>query len=334
MRIGMNPQKEEKKITLQTYHRVIVVVYIPELTGYYQNILQVFRLCLNSLITTKNDQCVITVVNNASCKEVFDFLDKNFSNGEIDCVIHHKENIGKIDAIIGAARGVREPLITMTDTDILFKNGWQENIEEVFKRIKNVGSVSPMSDRKSVNYGTSSTLKDILLHKVKFRYMPIPENFEDHNKILESFNRKQEETNDKMWPVIEKNGVKAILGSGHQVLTIRREILFTTVPSDPCFTLVGGTSEYDYVDEPINRAGGMRLSTYNNFAYHMGNAVEPWMFEVQDNNMKKGVKVKSNQEPFQLPRGNFGKQYFWWFYLWQRIWVKIFNKVYHAKKYK
>lgn len=330
----MNPQKEEKKITLKTNHRVIVVVYIPELTGYYQNILQVFKLCLTSLITTKNNRCAVTVVNNASCKEVYDFLDENFRNGEIDCVIHHKENIGKIDAIIGAARGVREPLITMTDTDILFKNGWQENIEEVFRKIKNVGSVSPISDRKSVNYGTSSTLKHILLHKVKFRYMPIPENFEDHNKILESFNRKPEETNDKMWPVIEKNGVKAILGSGHQVLTIRREILFKTVPTNPSFTLVGGTSEFDYVDKPINRAGGLRLSTYNNYAYHMGNAVEGWMFEVQENNIRNKKEVKNNQTSFQLPKENFGKPYHWWFYLWQRVWVKVFNTVCQTKKYR
>ena len=29
----------------------------------------------------------------------------------------------------------------------------------------------------------------------------------------------------------------------------------------------------------------MRLSTYNNFAYHMGNTVEDWMLEIQKDNL-------------------------------------------------
>jgi hypothetical protein len=36
----------------------------------------------------------------------------------------------RIDAQIGAARGVREKLITLTDSDILFVKGWQEKVED------------------------------------------------------------------------------------------------------------------------------------------------------------------------------------------------------------
>lgn len=331
MRIGMNPQKQENKITLHTNHRIIVVVYIPELTGYYQNILQVFQLCLESIIATKNNQCAITVVNNASCKEVFDFLDDGFRNEKIDCVIHHKENIGKIDAIIGAARGSREPLITMTDVDILFKEGWQENIENIFAKIKNVGSVSPIPVRKSLNYGTGSTLRKILFHKVKFRLAPIPENFEDYNKYLQSINWTQEISNDKLWPVVEKNGVKAILGSGHQVLTVRREILFKTVPISPSLIRVGGHSEFDYVDEPINKAGGMRLATYTNFAYHMGNTVEDWMLAIQDNTIKNKGNQNNDANLFELPTAHFRKPWDWWFYFSNRVYIKIFNSIYRKR---
>lgn len=328
MRIGMNPQKQDNKIVLKTNHRIIVVVYIPDFKGYYKNIFEVFKLCLESIIATKNDRCAVTVVNNASCLEVSEFIDANFKNGNIDCVIHHNENIGKIDAIIGAARGVREPLITMTDTDILFKNGWQENIEDIFMKIKDTGSVSPMSFRKSINYGTSSTLKKILLRKIKFRFLPIPENFDEHNKNLESINREKEVSKDSLWPVIEENGVKAIVGSGHQVLTIRREILFKTVPTSPCFVPVGLDSEFKYVDEPINKAGGLRLATYNNYAYHMGNAVEDWMFDVQQDNVKNKEKIKHNQMPFQLPKENFRIPNYWRFHFYQRLYIKIFNMLY------
>jgi hypothetical protein len=142
MRVGMNPQKQDKKVKLDTSHCVISVVYIPEMTGYYANVLEVFKLSLESIIATKNKQCTITVVNNASCREVVDYLETMFASGKIDCVIHHKTNIGKMDALIGAARGTREPLITLTDVDILFKKGWQENVEAIHQKLKNVGSVS------------------------------------------------------------------------------------------------------------------------------------------------------------------------------------------------
>lgn len=331
MRIGMNPQKQDKKIVLKTHHRIIVVVYIPEFTGYYQNIFEVFKLCLESIITTKNDQCAITIVNNASCVEVCEFINMNFNNGNIDCVIHHKENIGKIDAIIGAARGVREPLITMTDVDILFKNGWQERVENIFLKVKNVGSVSPLSSRVSVHYGTSSTLKRILLRQLKFKRIPIPENFEEHNKNLESVNQNIDDSDDVLWSVIEVGDAKAIVGSGHQVLTIRREILFKTVSTSPCFVPVGLDSEYKYVDEPINRAGGLRLSTYNNYAFHMGNVVENWMFDVQQNNVKKKKSINSDFS-FELPEENFNQPYYWWFCFWERVWVKLFKMFYKVNK--
>lgn len=330
MRVGMNPQKQDKKIKLNTSHCVISVVYIPEMTGYYAHVLEVFKLSLQSIIATKNNQCTITVVNNACCKEVVDYLEEMFATGKIDCVIHNKNNIGKMDALIGAARGAREPLITLTDVDILFKKGWQENVETIHQKIENVGSVSPLSVRKSMNYGTSTTLGKILMGKVGFSLQPIPENFDDHNRFMQSINWNNETDPKALWPVVEKNGIKAILGSAHQVMTIRREILFTTVPEAPSLTLVGNNSEFLYVDEPVNKAGGMRLATYHNFAYHMGNAVEDWMVAVQQENLK--AKPDATAETLVLPESEFKKPNDTWFYLTQRLYIKLFNSRYKTKQ--
>lgn len=276
MRTGSNPQKIQKKIGLKANHRVIVVVFIPELTGYYKNSQDVFKLCLKSLVTANKGDYAITVVNNGSCPEVHDFI-SNYSAGQIDTVIHHSYNIGKIDAMIGAARGAREELITLTDSDILFIKNWDFATRNIFSNFKKAGSVSPIPFRHGLFYGTSSALKEILLGRLKFSYEMIPENFEDQNKYLSSINWNNEKNNEVRWPVIEKNKIKAIVGSGHQVLTIKREMLFTTVPKTPSLTLVGGDSELKYVDEPIDKAGLMRLSTFNNYAYHIGNQVESWM---------------------------------------------------------
>ncbi|MFI2743783.1 glycosyltransferase [Zhouia sp. PK063] len=297
MRVGMNPQKEEKKLKLTIIHRIIVVVYIPQLSGFYKDSFEVFKLCINSLHSSINNKAAITVVNNGSCKEVYTFLDDHYNSGKIDTVIHHKTNIGKIDAQIGAARGAREPLITLTDSDILFKKGWQENVENVFSSFENVGSVSPIPVKGLWTF-TSSTLKNIILRKYKFNHECIPENFEDYNKFLQSINWDVETDKNIKFPVIStKVGAKAIVGSAHQVLTIDRNILFETTPIEPSLTLVGGNSEMLYVDEPIDRSGRLRLSTYNNYAYHMGNTIESWMFDVLNNNEQN---IAVNTSTFNL----------------------------------
>ena len=328
MRIGINPQKLEKKIELTTLHRIVVVVFIPELKGFYENSFEVFKLCVDSIISSINNNATITIVNNGSCEEVTSFINGYLSEGKIDSTIHHSKNIGKMDAMIGAARGTREKLITLTDSDILFKAGWQQNVENIFFNFKDVGSVSPIPVRVADFYGTSSVLKKILLRQLKFSRQAIPENFEDHNKYMQSINWDLESDKNAKWPILEYKGVKAILGSGHQVMTIDRDILFETVPTNPSLILVGNNSEYNYIDIPIDKAGKLRLSTYHNFAFHMGNNPEEWMKKVISENSYYDFKTS---QLYKLPNH---KNLFdtviklKWYRLKSRLIKMIFKKIY------
>lgn len=330
MRVGMNPQKQSKKILLKYRHRLIIVVFIPSLEGYYKNVLEVFKLCVESAIATTNSNCAITVVNNASCEAVAEFLESKLKVNTIDTVIHHKENIGKIDALIGAARASREPIITISDVDILFKHNWQSEIEKIFSTIPQVASVSPIPCRNFKNYETSSTLINILKRKVKFGYEAIEENYEAHNKYLESFHWQQETNKKAKWAVVEYNGQKAIVGSGHQILSMRRELFFSTIPKEPSLTLVGNASEYLYCDQPINLSGGMRLSTYHNYAYHMGNMVEDWMQEVQLENLNCLSKNENGFKITKLPNFKPKKQNMTLYKLKKRIVHRVFNVLFKA----
>ena len=294
----MNPQKEEKKVIMTTHHRIVVVVYIPNEEGFYKNMLSVFKACLDSLVSTINSNAAITVVNNGSYKSVDDLLELYLKEKKIDTLISHNTNIGKIDAQIGAARGAREKLITLTDSDILFVNGWQEKVEEIFTTFHNVGAVSPIPIRRTFLSHTSSVLNQIILKKIKFSFKAIPENNENYNKFLSSINWDIETDKNKNWPVVECKGVQAIVGSAHQVLTVDRDILFITSPSKPSLTLVGGNSEHNYVDIPIDKSGKLRLATFNNFAFHMGNTLEDWMIAVNDNNLNS---EKIQEIKFQIP---------------------------------
>ena len=82
----MNPEKQVEKIKLKYNHRVVIVVYIPSLQGYYKGVFTVFKLCLDSVSATKNEHCAITIVNNASCKEVVHYINDQFEKGIIDSV--------------------------------------------------------------------------------------------------------------------------------------------------------------------------------------------------------------------------------------------------------
>ena len=294
MRLGMNPQKQERKLSLNTNHRIVVVVYIPNEEGFYKDSYNVFKTCIDSLIATSQSSSLITVVNNGSSDNVRRLLNHYLDEGKIDTLIAHKTNIGKIDALIGAARGVREKLITLTDSDILFVNGWQQCTIEIFNAFPNVGSVSPIPVRYGYQYATTSVIKKILLKKLQLRHMPIPENFIDYNRYLDSINWPSDTNENTEWAVVCCKNVKAILGSGHQVLTIDRDVLFKTVPTNPSLTLVGGKSEYEYVDEPIDKAGKLRLATYNNFAFHMGNKLEDWMTDIQKKNVETTDAIQSS----------------------------------------
>lgn len=297
----MNPQKQSKKIELDCQHRLIIIVFIPSLEGYYKNVLEVFKLCLESAISTTNSNCAITVVNNASCEEVNTYLKGKLDDNSIDTVIHHKKNIGKIDALIGAARGSREPIITIADVDILFTHGWQKGVEDIFEKFKGVASVSPIPARMFKNYETYATFEKILRGKVKYKSEAIPENHEDYNRYLVSTHNDEETDEMLKWPVVTSNGQKAIIGSGHQILCMRRELFFSTVPFEPSLTLVGNRSEYHYCDDPINYSGGMRLATFHNMAYHMGNTVEDWMRKVQQENISKEDQLKDHDRKLNLP---------------------------------
>ncbi|WP_291122458.1 glycosyltransferase family A protein, partial [Flavobacterium sp. UBA6046] len=204
MRLGSNPEKQEKKITITTHHRVVVVVYIPNEEGFYKDSIDVFKMCIDSLVSTLNSKAALTIVNNGSYKKVSDFLNLYLEEKKIDTLVSHNTNIGKIDALIGAARGAREKYITLADSDILFVKGWQEKVEEVFAVFPNVGSVSPIPVRRGLYAGTSSVLKHILLGKIKCMFIPIPENFVGYNRYLESINWGFEDKDNNEWSVVEK----------------------------------------------------------------------------------------------------------------------------------
>tara|TARA_R110002050_G_scaffold74772_4_gene160153 strand:+ start:56366 stop:57352 length:987 start_codon:yes stop_codon:yes gene_type:complete len=321
MRVGGNPQKTEAFIKLKTNHRIVVVVFVPELTGYYQDMFEVIKVSINSLIKTIPNTSAITIVDNGSCTAVVNYLTELFNNDLIDALQLLKTNIGKIDALMGGARASREPIVTLTDCDVLFKTNWVSETIKIFNIFKNVSSVSPIPARTALKYFTFSTQEAILRKRVDLKFESIPENFEAYNMFLESINWHKETDNEKLWPILHKDKTKAVIGSDHQVLTLRRDVFFNTSPSKPSFTKVGKESEREYVDLAIDLSGGLRLSTHNFYAFHMGNKLEDWMMTEYNKLEKESKEIALKL----IPELKYREAYNFWYKVKKRILKKTFK---------
>ncbi|MDP3201793.1 MAG: glycosyltransferase family A protein [Algoriphagus sp.] len=278
MRVGQNPNKNiDKEISSSSYHRIVVPVFIPNLVDeYFKNSFNVLKVCIESLLLTIHDKSRLSVINNGCCNEVEEYLNMKYvSNSKFDQLLHTKINLGKINAAYSVIKSNQEDLITVTDADVLFKEGWQQGIESVFKNFPEAGMVSPVPhSRGFANFGYSNAFFAFFKGKIFFDEVRDPD---DQLKFEESLQRNiLKPIHFKKYLVLQNTKGKAVMGCGHFVATYRKEV-FLKSPNFPSKDFLSTKSDFDYLDHPNEKAGFLRLATLNNFAYHLGNVYEDWM---------------------------------------------------------
>lgn len=304
MRIGSNPEKVNNKLALNTYHRIVVPVYIPHFEGYFAKSFDVFKLCLDSLLATVHNKTRITVYNNNCHADVESYINEAYKKSElIDQVFHSKENLGKVNAMLAAIKGNLEPLITVTDADVLFKHHWQRAVEEIFIGFPEAGMVSPVPSSKAYGIHTANNWwYGMFSGKMAF------ENVSD-KLALERFDASLGNRGKLYQPIhLEKylvlanksRSCKAVMGCGHFVATVRREV-FDKGSDGPAFFKIDGGIEGKFIDEPNEELGYLRLATKENYAYHMGNTVEQWVLEEFNLLSKVDKPIDSDYEFSSFP---------------------------------
>ncbi len=286
MRVGVNPAKLDFQLEKKYHHRIIIPVFIPNFEGYFKDIFEVYKICIRSASLTQHKRSAITIVDNGSCQEVKDWLLEEYESGVIETLISHTENIGKVDAILGAARSCREDLITVSDSDILFRNGWQEGVEEVFANFQKAGSVAPFPITRHMYYFSTSVAKAVLKKRLNFGFedSEYPEEIAD---IYQCYQWDFDKSYDGVLPVVKSGAYKAVMGSGHQIMTIRRDVIFG-LPEEPSFIKISNGSEVNWIDKPIDDNGYWRLSTLRPWVGHMGNTLT-------EENRKEFSELKENE---------------------------------------
>ena len=218
-----------------------------------------------------------------------------FIKNEIHELIH-TTNIGKINAVLKGVSGNNFSLVTISDSDVIFLNDWQKATYNVFDNFPKAGVVCPTPSSRSLRTHTANIYWDLFFSK-KLKFSDV-ENFEALKKFGHSvgdinfYNAVQL----KKYLTVNSKGKKAVVGAGHFVATYRAHVFDNLQKRFSDFKL-GGDSESKFLDIPVIKNGFWRLSTANNYVYHMGNVIEDWMPIIVSD-----LQCVSNKSDFEFKR--------------------------------
>lgn len=319
MRKGFNPNKDKIQETSDFFHQVIVPIYIPNHEGYFRDSFQILKYCLTSLFKTIHSRTYITVVNNGSCDDVSEYLQILLEQNKIHEVIHTTA-IGKLNAILKGLTGHKFDLITIADADVMFLNGWQKATYDVFSAFKKAGAVGNTPSSKVLKHHTSNVImENIFSSKLSFTDVLNPEAMKMFAYSIgnDTF---YNDVHLKKYLTITSKNTKAIVGTGHFATTYRGPIFENLKTTYTPYSL-GGNSESIFLDHPVEKKGYWRLTTEENYIYHLGNVYEKWMDEVYNRLVQEGneinLKFSLNYSPI----------------IWSNFFTKLFFKIINKKPF-
>ena len=274
MRIGKNPNIHKKLELTEASHRVIIPVYIPNFEGYFEGAFEVFKVCLQSLLQTINQDTRISIISNASSSEVNEYIREMFELGSIDRSIFNADNVGKMNAIVAETRASFEEFITYADADVFFDKGWLQQTYQMFKEVKKAGFVSMNPTPNNLTMAHSTVLSNMVKLKSLRKKTSDVCNYDDLLHFHKSIGRDEAFTNTMFNGYVMCVGSNYIIGAGHFCCTVRKTPTLRYTPIYKSTIGVSGGSENKYLDIPFDKTGLWRLSSPKAYIWHMGNVLD------------------------------------------------------------
>lgn len=294
MRTGYNPYRNQTIENSEYIHQVIIPVFIPNHEGYFRESLAVLQLCLRSLLKTIHNKTFITIVNNGSCDEVKSYLEELFNEGAIHEIIH-TNNIGKLNAIAKGLAGTNFELVTIADADVLFLSDWQLETISIFSQLPKAGVVGIVPQFNLHKVDCANILIDNLFSP-KLKFLPV-KNKQALSVFYESIGWDKSYNHDYLEYTLALQwspDMTVLVGTGHFVATYKRDVLEKLPQFNPY--KMGGYSE-GYLDHLPLLKDYWRVTTSDNFAYHIGNSIEQWMLEIRwDGQKTEQVSYNFNRQ--------------------------------------
>lgn len=277
MRVGYNPHKDQVHQEEFYIHQVIIPVFIPHDQDYYRDAFKILQRCIESMLATSHERTFFTIVNNGSHAPVAEYLDLLLAQNKIHELIH-THNIGKLNAIFKGLCGNNIELVTIADSDVLFLSGWQLETNRVFAHFPRAGVVGIVPQyRIFLSYCNNAIFDTFFSSQLKWLPVKNPEALKLFYKSLGWDDNANPDYLKLSLGFELTNGFKAYLGSGHFVATYKKQMFDEIVTYLPF--KMGGDSE-TYLDTIPLKKDYWRMTTYDNYAYHMGNVYESWMDEI------------------------------------------------------
>lgn len=333
MRVGQNPEKSKEILLEHKQHRVIIPIFIPNEEGFHANALEVFRLNLESLISTIGDETNITVINNDSIPKVNAFLQPYLESGKIDRYVVNRENRGKAEVVLAAARSSWEEFITVADADILFYDGWVGKVAEAFHAFPKAGVVALLTFPDSVNRATTSVLFDNFFRgAIKAGKIVKEEELKrSYQSIGLSGSERESKALESKRLYLVNDGEKYLIGANHAVATYRREVFFYDIETKVKYPFRRKAKLIkNFMDIPSDKCGFWRISFPQSYAYHMGNSILDWYDEkirVSQSNMPREKALFPKTKPKRsitriLPYGWISKYVMYGFKFYEKRYSK------------
>jgi glycosyltransferase involved in cell wall biosynthesis len=270
MRKGQNPAKFVKDVARPEKITVALLNYIPFLSGFYAETLDVLKVSLDSMRKDAGLPFDLMVFDNGSCPEARDFLVSEKEAGRIQYLILSEKNMGKGGAWNVMLTGAPGEIIAYTDADVLFSPNWLSRSVEILEAFPNVGMVTARPFRTPPEF-YESTLKWAKQNATLDEGQFIPwETFLEFNLSLgqtEEENKKvYAETRD--WRLVYK-GVTAMAGASHWQFTAYKSTLGQFLP----FDMDKPMGQVRQLDKRMNDAGLLRLMVSDPLAMNMSNTL-------------------------------------------------------------
>jgi len=273
---GRNPLKDASLSHAAAMVTVTTTVFIPDLRDYWDESLEVLRICLGSLLHNTPRPFDLVVFDNGSCKEVREYLLDLFGKGSISHLHLSADNIGKAAAVNLMFAAAESEYVVYTDSDVAFRPGWLEGSIKIFEAFGKVGMVSgrpwrPMGEADEYLYRVNAKLAGQASGvKIKRGDLIPADVLEEHARSI-GLPAPKVRLGSYEDLLLTRNDINALgFGSHFQYMT-RKDVI---KEAGPLGVGTSGLSKAERKwDERLAELGYLRLALEKPLVYHMGNTL-------------------------------------------------------------